>query len=72
MVDFQWTLVCFQFNQFLKINVSRYTDFQELVYTDFVDWLIFDVHVHQFVFSVHQFLKISVSRYIDFLSTNHT
>ena len=56
-------------HQFLKISVSRYTDFQKLMCIDNIDWLI--LSGHQFVFSVHQFLKINVSRYTDFLSTNH-
>ena len=47
----------FSVHQFLKISVSRYNDFQKLMFTDFIGWLIF---------SVHQFLKISVSRYTDF------
>ena len=54
----------FSVHQFLKISVSRYTDFQKLVYTDLIDQLIFSGH--QFVFSVHQFSKISVNRYTGF------
>ena len=60
----------FSVHQFLKISVSRYTDFQKLVYTDLIDQFIFSGH--WFVFCVHQFLKISVNKYTDFLSINHT
>ena len=68
--DFE-TLVCTEMKSFfycLSISVNRYTDFQKMVYTDFIDWLIFSGHCF---FSVHQFLKISVNRYTDFLSTSH-
>ena len=47
LVNFQCTLLFFQctVHQFLKISVNRYTDFQKMmVYTDFIDWLIFSVH----------------------------
>ena len=53
----------FSVHQSLKISVSRYTDFQELMCPNFIDWLIF---------SVHQFLRISVSRYTDFQKLVYT
>ena len=45
------------------LSVSVHTDFQKLMCTDFIHWLIF---------SGHWFLKISVNRYTDFQKLVYT